>query len=58
VLDREACLARRRLATLALSDGALPVAVPAAYALSDETIEPAGTKADSLLSTCFFLMCW
>lgn len=54
VLDREACLARlarRRLATLALSDGALPVAVPAVYALSDETIYLAGSRG-GLVGRC------
>ncbi len=54
VLDRQGCLARlaqRRLATLALSDGALPVAVPAVYALADETIYLAGSKG-GLVGRC------
>jgi nitroimidazol reductase NimA-like FMN-containing flavoprotein (pyridoxamine 5'-phosphate oxidase superfamily) len=54
VLDREACLARlarRRLATLALSDGALPVAVPAVYALADEMVYLAGSKG-GLVGRC------
>lgn len=41
VLDREACLARlalRRVATLAITDGALPLVLPVLYALSDEHI--------------------